>query len=101
MDAGKAERRMKMETIRNLATRMLKWWCNGMLFIDSVENNLDEDEFREILDVSFDAKEYVDAVSMKNVIKGTAGMIFFAPVMWFAKVLCVWKYKHQKSEEEA
>ena len=92
---------MKMKTIRNLATRMLKWWCYGMLFIDSVEDNLDEDEFREILDFSFNAKEHVDALTMGNVIKVTAAMIFFAPVMWFAKILCLWKYKHQKSEEEA
>lgn len=90
-----------MKTIRNLAARMLKWWCNGMLFIDSVEDNLDEDEFREILDLSFDAKEYTDAMPMGNVIKVTAAMVFYAPVMWFAKIYCLWKYKHQKSEEEA
>lgn len=91
-----------MKTIRNLATRMLKWWCNNALFIDSVEDDyLDEDEFREVLDFNFNAKELIDALPMGNVIKVTAVMIFYAPIGWLAKIHCLRKHKHQKSEEEA
>ncbi|MBO7632192.1 MAG: hypothetical protein J6S78_07685 [Lachnospiraceae bacterium] len=90
-----------MKTIRNLATRMLRWWCYGELFIDSVKNKLNEDKSREKLDFIFNAKKYIDAAPMGNVIKVTAAMIFCAPIMWFAKIYYLWKYKHQKSEEEA
>ena len=80
---------------------MLKWWCDGMLFIDCIEDDLDVDEFAEIANIRLNAKEYVDATSTGDLLKGTAAMTFFAPVMWIAKVHYLRKYRHQKSEEEA
>lgn len=90
-----------MNKIRNLATRMLRWWCDGMLLIDWFRHNLDVDDFKEIWDIALDTRKYVDATPMRDVIKGIAAMIFFAPVMWFAKIHYRRKYRHQKSEEEA